>query len=1134
MLKLGGLENSAPKTDQSPNKFKIANNVTFTEQGELTPRPSMEGFTGNIGPYGSYDCIRWDLFTSYGSGQTTRDILKWGTVGETFFSNGYKYLWKGNTVVPFFSTQGVALGSLTSYSNNFSCQSVEINNTKYILDEPNTSRSGLYKYAGYEVYPTGVGLPYATAFGADYSQFILPSTSTSGTFVKVLQNTLDMAGTNVTGNPIQFNIRKTYAGIGKTAVGLDTLGNKIVVGEFSYSYDGINWDANSFFPNVYNNLTDTPVAYGLVSTVPTFVRIGVTNNPYTSTVSCRVQISNDGKIWQTYYPSTLTGGFVSCTNVDIAYGNGTFIAINDSGIAASSIATSTDGINWTLVTSLLGTNPLSCIHYSLTGGVPTFVVLPTTGTNYLYFQTVWATRTLPASHYWTGITRGEDGIWVAVNNTGTTTTTQLMTNPDPSTTAWTFRTIPAVASWTGIVSGRDSAGTSRYYASAFNTNALITSTSPTATWTTVLLSAAPLTSNITLGHFPNQTTSTGTFFAAGNVSGLVSRYYATTTTWTETDNVQICELELANSFATYNNFLQETSNPSYFENTQNFDPYFIGTITYNSSTTLFESPISTAKSNLDSGCVGIWLIRPLSFSQQLSGRILSVSAVAYQVETASAPSITFNKTVKLYDNSSLQWIDCDVSSIPSIIPKLSGVIFASRTFYTVWASSSANGIYYYKGVSCASPALETYSSINASYVFYANISYPTQENKVQKAASLPFSMSGALNDWYAVESFKTSFNEILSQDPGISITTYLGQLLIASSQTIYISDSTLGGSLEMTEGLASVVIGNSEDGNITSILGTEDYLIVSREKKVYLVTGSLVTGQYRAQQIFNISVGAYSNTCLLAVEGGALLLSSSGVWFIDGPNATLVSKDIPLNFRSFFKSYTPFHPSEEQNALVFNMNNYPITAWTEPNTKKYITSCFDPNRKLAIFTTSETGKAGNSLVLHLLNKEWTTWNSYDENGYETSAMTAFDGKIYVGTINPAGNSGLGLARTASEITTPSTYTYDYLSRSAPRLVTTWMTAGEPSLDKLLLQLKIFGYIRTALDIKHYANWSITTAVTSAVYTPSSNYLFFHKQRLTSSKQMAVAIEIALRASGETFWIEGLEVEFEPIQVGMKR
>lgn len=1121
MLKLGGLDNASPKTAQSSDRFKVANNVTFTNQGEITPRPSLEGFNTTLDPLTSFYVRRWDLFFPYAKGTSARKLMQFGTTYEGGFN--FKYLWDNGAKVPWGSGVAITKGGTTLEGKNFSDSYANINDVSYILSDPAKSSCSLLRYDGNEVYPTGVGLPwFAPTLSNSFSisGFVLPKTDANGVFVKAVQNTMDMNGDTVVGSTITYNAAKNGVGLINMVAGTDETGRAILVGtssnSFYYSYDGINWDSNTIFQRSTGIGANLQVSYGVVSGKPTFVAI------YPTATGTDSFISNDGKLWRRVV------GAIPQSDIwtGMAFGAGLFVAVNNSSAtAATRIATSPDGVTWTSRTAP-NTNAWNCIAYG-SGG---FVSLSTTGVGNRSMTSpdgiTWTSRTTPSDQSWESVVYSQTtGVWVAVASTGTTTT-NLMTTSNPfAAGAWTLRTSPAANQWKRITVGLDSAFNTRYYAICDNnvtTNKYMTSTNPTGAWTGVAAPNAFQGSSI--GAIVPSGASYATFAAVGNGASTNKVEYTSLTTWTESDEITVTPVFTGADQTKYTEFQSLAGFSSYYEPFYALDAIFFGRISYDSgSDTFIASEEYFGTLNFD-----MWTVRQINASVTVGSEVKTFSAIAYKAKSFSPT--TFYGDVRIFNTSTLQWETINGNDLAIA----SGTVLSSRRFITFWTSPLEEGGYVYKGMV---PAASQGPAGFMNLLTNINISYPNIENKVQRAESLPFSMSGTLGDWYDQTSYKYSFNELFASSEssrGVDVTTYMGQLLIATSDLIHFSDSTLGGSIEMTEGLASVQIGTSRDGRITAIQGTEDFLVVSRERKVFLVTGTLSTSQYRTQEISNIPIGAYSNSCLVNAGGVVVLLSSVGVWLIDGPNAKKISTQIPLNFKPFFKSYTNFHPSEEADALVFNMNSYPTTAWDSPDTDKRINSCYDPNRELVIFTDSESEKSGNSLVLHFINGEFTTWNSFDQDGYYTTAITAFDGSLYVGTVDPDGDSGIGLARTANEVTDPNTYTYDYISRSAPRLMTAWITVGEPSLEKLLLQLKMFGYIRTPLNIRHYANWDITTPMTDVIFTPDGNYVFFHKQRLNSSKQMAAAIEIELRPSGETFWIEGMEVEMDVIQQGMKR
>jgi hypothetical protein len=1127
MLELGGLENSAPNTSQTPNKFKVAKNVSFTKDGYITPRSSMEGFTGNTGTSPSYPISRWTHFTSYNDFVTrTRKLLRFGIENRT--STRQKQLFLENVIVPSYN--GISMDLDAVYNNNFSDQSVEVDGVKYILSCPNKSNSQLVKYDGFEAAPAGIGSPYFLPVATNSFSATEPgySTITGSRYVKVVGHSLDMQGNPISSDAVSYRTTGTTQNFRSIASGFTPSGTTIFVGVgdsgISYSYDAVNWDANV---RIATNLTNYPlraVCYG------NSLFVALCGDPSLS--QAPVLLSEDGINWRMNMDSSVLsigGGWTS-----VVWGGNKYVAVRSgAGTAAQRVMTSPDGIVWTYRTAT-SANEWSSVAYGGSGSIA-FVACSTNGTIATQIMTspdgiTWTVRTAAANNTWNSVAYGA-GVWVIVGSG--IITANAMTSPDGIT--WTARTTAAATNWIAVTYGTNPfTGTSSFMAvtqAAVTANKLMTSANG-ITWTGITGPNTLTNSCICYGLVGLKG-----YFISGCVlsplqvvQGLIYCDDATPTTWIAVDSPITTCLDLSYDTATVISFLSATSNQPYSESDFAMAQYFYGKATYNSLTNNFDLTTSTGSFDFwgikNSGQGNIYVIRPISFTITTGVNAVKYAAIAYKF-TASGNN--FYGDVKIFNPATLLWEDSNGSTLT----QASGLFAASRRHYTVWASPSASGIYYYKGiVTAATSNLGIYSARTKYLVDIRNL---TLENIVQKASTLPFSISGSLNAWYDVSSVKRTFNSFVSNlESFVSLTLYQGSILLASQDIIYISDYTFGGSLEMTTGLSAVKIGDSEQGKITSIVGTKDYLIVSRERKVYMVAGSIATNNSRIQEIPGIPVGAYSNSCMQEVDGNVILLSSVGSWWINAANAKKLSSGIELNFKTFMKRYINQQPSAEADSIIFDMNDYPANAYSTPDIKKYITCAYDAYRNILVFTDSSTTKCGESLALHLATEEWTNWTSFDVDGYELSAMTFLDGKQYNGTI-----SDTNLARTSNENTDQAVFTYDYSTRAPSRLVTTWMTAGEPSLEKQILQLKMFGYIWSDLDIKHYQNWDLSTAITNATYvspgsTSPSNYIMFHKQRLNSSKAMAVCIEMLHKTGGKTFWIEGLEVEFDAIQAGMKR
>ena len=130
---------------------------------------------------------------------------------------------------------------------------------------------------------------------------------------------------------------------------------------------------------------------------------------------------------------------VSCPDgdwVDMAYGNGVFVAVGYGFSSANQIITSPDGKNWTVRAV-----PEAESWYSVAYGNGLFVAVSTTGPNRAMVSkdngATWTAISVPDNNNWRSVTFG-NGLFVAVSDTGSGN--RAMTSPDGIT--WTARTTP--------------------------------------------------------------------------------------------------------------------------------------------------------------------------------------------------------------------------------------------------------------------------------------------------------------------------------------------------------------------------------------------------------------------------------------------------------------------------------------------------------------------------------------------------------------------------------------------------------------------------------------------------------------------------------------------------------------------
>ena len=461
------------------------------------------------------------------------------------------------------------------------------------------------------------------------------------------------------------------------------------------------------------------------------------------------------------------------------------------------------------------------------------------------------------------------------------------------------------------------------------------------------------------------------------------------------------------------------------------------------------------------------------------------------------------------------------------------ISYGANYYLTVWEGTSATGIYYYR--SCIPYFNEVISPANiAPY----NQTITTTGAAIATAGSdkLMFTIGPALNDWYDTTSIKISPNA--NYDFGSTnfhaMTKYQGSLLLANEDYIWFSDTTLGGWVDQLNTQNSLLIGDKEHGRITAICGTSDFLFVGRERKNYYVSGNISTGNYSVQEIENAPIGPWCNQSAINVKNTVIFLTVKGIYQLGvGGNAVDIGDRISKNFNTFNFLNTTEDIVFEMTGTVSNMS-YDGTALG-------LSVAYDPFRELLVFMKRSASNP--CLVVSTKDGEIFEWDGMNVGSTHIQAecIQFINGKYYLGEID---TSISPYTKTATYNVETLSLTRSYANTYPIKLYTTWITAEEPSLEKELLQIKMFGRIATDtgtyLKVRHYKDWNLNNLITDALYASqvlgniNTQVQFSHKKRFNSDKCLAASIGIEIQDSTTDFELESFEIEFNPIQVGVKR
>lgn len=562
--------------------------------------------------------------------------------------------------------------------------------------------------------------------------------------------------------------------------------------------------------------------------------------------------------------------------------------------------------------------------------------------------------------------------------------------------------------------------------------------------------------------------------------------------------------------------------------------YFKGTSVYNAGTkdytiTVTDTNIITSNA---SSAIGSYIFvgwKKTDASVVASG--FATLGLALKIKSTSVISGTAGTLV--LDAENVKWMDYNREWQDYVGPMATlgaTLTLGVQMFISFWRSPTQTGAYSFAGFYPAPPD---------GFLPYTILAVPLTPMASATAGSTDtiIPLAPTLNAIYDVTSSKLSPNSIypFGLNYGIyAMTVFQGLLLLASDDLIWISDPTLNPSFEQFEQGSFIRVGDTEFGRITSICATNDFLFVSRERKNYYVTGNISTGNYRVQEIIEAEIGAWNNSSSINVKDSVVFLTAIGVFqLVGGSKATKLSETCPKNFATYDNRNINEDVSFRMTGFVSDITNTTIDG---------IAVGYDEYRELLVFM--KKGVIGNPcLVLHTKTGEFYEWDGLITGVANTYAncINFIQGTYRIGEIDytASGYAAVDIIENYSLIPT-------YQITNPVKLYSSWLTAGEPSLEKELLQLKIFGRVQSnsttsSITVTHFKDWDYSTKITDTQYFPNntSNTLnnqvqYSHKKRLNSDKVLAACVGIEISTTGVSFEIESFEVEFNTIQSGMKK
>jgi hypothetical protein len=591
--------------------------------------------------------------------------------------------------------------------------------------------------------------------------------------------------------------------------------------------------------------------------------------------------------------------------------------------------------------------------------------------------------------------------------------------------------------------------------------------------------------------------------------------------------------------------------------------FFVGTATYDSANLEFSVTLNNNNTSITNASqIGSYVFVRISFYNP-SAILDSVSATSSYalalrvkqqwIPTGGGPSGTIKLDIfnAYYLTSDREWKKANlINNTAALTAFASTITYGTREVATIWASPTENGVYFYQGIRPVFPfqANPVGTTILPDVAIPAT---PTAANANTNWGTTIIDTALVLNDIYDIFTTGLSPNSNTGKDFGgnwytnfYCMTVYQDSLLLANDDLIWFSNTASAGNFEQLSALNFLKVGDTEFGRITSICGTSDFLIVCRERKVYYVNGNIATGNYRVQEISECEIGAWSNVATFLVKDTVIMVTAIGVFQVsDGGRCVKISENCPKNF-SFYDSMNVNEDVSFRLEGTIALPKKPTDDASLGNTG--IEIAYDEYRDLLVIMQRKPGNP--CLVIHMKNGEFYEWDGVYPNveGSFGNCMTFIDGNYYIGGINNTVDfltPALGISVIAKENKTAN---LSYVTNYPIKLYTSWLTAGEPSLEKSLLQLKMFGRFQSnksvdSINVAHYKDWDFSNKITNSPYFPIDRLSnlnlqtqYSHKKRLNSDKVLSASVGFEITSSKVTFELESIEVEFNPIQQGMKK
>lgn len=287
---------------------------------------------------------------------------------------------------------------------------------------------------------------------------------------------------------------------------------------------------------------------------------------------------------------------------------------------------------------------------------------------------------------------------------------------------------------------------------------------------------------------------------------------------------------------------------------------------------------------------------------------------------------------------------------------------------------------------------------------------------------------------------------------------YNNVLLAADSQYIYYCDLSIGSTVENFDPLDFFTAGTPEDGPITGIYATDEYVIVHRELNSFYVSGNITSGNFRTNSLNTPKLGALGHWAQASVQAQDFFISKKGAHTISrGGNIKDAGELLVPAFKNKLGSQFGLFPRDIAELPLAN--------------------CIDDEQKDHIYVFYQ-GNDGSDftkvLVFNYRNGEWFKWKM--PVAFQKVSTSVHGGAAALEGVLWTSNGETVFIEGAA--TPDDAYTEAFF-------LSVFRDMAIPSLEKKFTYLKVFSLFNTdpwELDVKVRYDWESSSMLDQAALT----------------------------------------------------